>query len=182
MNKNFKKTVISFVFLSILTPQISSAKETTKFVFCATKEAKWNWLKDGCGNIITVKGIESFSLQKTEKTNYYQEKQRKVKYFKVTENDPENVIKEFQLNCINQFGAEYKLAQPAANIFSPWYPFGLSDDKIAPGIFILRESLNLLGIPISTIGVNSSDSYMNLDQLWHEAHFSQDSWKLNPPF
>ncbi|WP_186649061.1 hypothetical protein [Fluviispira vulneris] len=90
------------------------------FVYCATNTGHWKWLNR--------KNVIVSGHWKKRKISYlvYQG------YFVI--DGGINAILDLQEQCIREFGADYKYAQPASNSFSGWYLFGDENGFIAEGI------------------------------------------------
>jgi hypothetical protein len=111
----------------------------TTYVFCATKEKSWEWLKadgkyvsvsgewkyiSGNGGWKYVSGNDGWKYAKINPPNFH--------YFKIG-NDVK--VEDLQRQCIQQFGSSYIYAQPADNRSSGWYLFGIDDQNLSYGFY-----------------------------------------------
>jgi hypothetical protein len=92
----------------------------TTYVFCATKDRKWEWLKVE-GNYVYVNGDWKSSM--INSTKFY--------YFKISDDVK---VEDLQKQCIQNLGSSYIYAQPANNSSRTWHIFGRDEQNLADGI------------------------------------------------
>jgi hypothetical protein len=112
----FKK--LFFIFGSIFITSNSHAD--IAYIYCATSEMNWNWLKE-MGDYITVSGVWKSG----------QIGSNRFHYFKLTDNTN---VANLQKKCVKQFGEAYIFAQPADETATDWNLFGSDEKNLSSGV------------------------------------------------
>jgi hypothetical protein len=98
---------------------VNNIHADTTYVFCATKDRKWEWLKVD-GKYVSVNG----EWKHENIASVY------FSYFKIRD---EVKVEDLQRQCIQHLGASYIYAQPADNRFQDWAVFGIDEQNQSAG-------------------------------------------------
>ncbi|WP_186649054.1 hypothetical protein [Fluviispira vulneris] len=116
--------------MSIFIPKQNAYAEEA-YVYCAADKDNWYWL-----NNKTVKVTGEWRIKKIGFTTY-------IRFFKIDGGC--KVVQALQQQCKQEFGYEYKYAQPADNILSGWFLFSVENGKIIEGINDFSKQIPRIG-------------------------------------
>ncbi len=133
LTAKFKQFLLSLIliltFIPLLLTQKAYAEEV--YVYCAADKDNWHWLKN---KTVIVTG--EWRMKRLQNSFY-------LEYFKIV--GGLSVVHDLQKQCIEEFGQEYKYAQPANNIFTGWRVFGEQNGDFADGIFEFSRHVPRIG-------------------------------------
>ncbi|KAB8037947.1 hypothetical protein GCL60_12305 [Silvanigrella paludirubra] len=119
----------NLILISIILFFEKSIYADNTYVFCATEERKWEWLKVD-NKYVSVSG--DWNETEISLKNFHNNKSFYFLYFKIIDNTFN--LKQLETECQKKFGNDYIFAQPGNYRFdNNWNLFGSNKDNLGSG-------------------------------------------------